>query len=420
MSQKITVIGLGFVGLTTALGLAEKGHAVIGYDANLERGSQIAAGHVPLHEPGLETALAKHLGAQFSVAVTLREAVRDTGTIFLCVGTPCSEDGAADLSILQEAIHQIVDVIADDDYRLLVIKSTVPPGSTAKTLQAFLVESAGARAPQFGLATNPEFLREGYAWGDFMYPDRIVIGVNGDRDWVRLAAIYAGFDAPVHRLTPSEAEFVKYLSNTLLATLISFSNEMSMVALRIGDIDIPRTFNILHQDKRWFGYPAGMASYVYPGCGFGGYCLPKDTQALACLASTLGMKPDILNAVIETNHRIKMTAIERIAAVSVPQHVIGILGLSFKPDSDDVRDSPAKDIIQGLLSRGYERILAHDPLAIANFAAAYSFPITYRNDLDVLIQVADVLVITTAWCDYRDLRILAGGKSIVDLRYCLA
>lgn len=420
MSQKIAVIGLGFVGLTTALGLAEKGHAVIGYDANLERGNQIAAGRVPLHEPGLETALARHLGDRFSVAATFREAMLDAGTIFLCVGTPGGEDGAADLSILKEAIHQIVNAVADDDYRLLVIKSTVPPGSTAKTLQTFLAQIVGPRASQFGLATNPEFLREGYAWDDFMHPDRIVIGVDGDRDWMRLALIYAGFEAPIHRLTPSEAEFVKYLSNTLLATLISFANEMSMLALRIGDIDIPRTFNILHQDKRWAGHPAGMVSYVYPGCGFGGYCLPKDTQALSRLASTLGMKPGILDAVIETNRRIKMAAVERITVVSAPQQVIGIVGLSFKPDSDDVRDSPAKDIIQELLSRGYARIVAHDPVGIANFAAAYPFPITYRDNLDALIQEADVLVIATAWRDYRDLRALAGGKPIVDLRYCLA
>lgn len=419
MSQ-IAIIGLGFVGLTTALGLAEKGHTVIGYDANLERGNQIAAGHVPLHEPGLETALARHLGDRFSVVATFREAMLDAETIFLCVGTPCGEDGAADLSILQEAIHQIVNTVDDDDYRLLVVKSSVPPGSTSETIRAFLLQIAGTRAQRFGLAANPEFLREGYAWDDFMHPDRIVIGVDCDRDWTRLASIYAGFDAPVHRLTPSEAEFVKYLSNTLLATLISFANEMSMLALRIDDIDIPRTFNILHQDKRWSGHPAGMVSYVYPGCGFGGYCLPKDTQALACLASALGMKPGILDAVIETNRRIKMAAVERITAVSVPQQIIGILGLSFKPDSDDVRNSPARDIIQGLLFRGYERILAHDPLGMANFAAAYPFPVDYRGELDSIIQEADVLVIATAWPDYRHLRAMASGKPIVDLRYCLA
>ena len=420
MSERIAILGLGFVGLTTALGLAEKGKAVIGFDADAKRNKDIASRIVPFHEPGLDTALAAYLGNRFQVAGTLAEAVRHVQTIFLCVGTPCGESGAADLSILLDAIRQIIDSTDDDNYRLLVVKSTVPPGSSAGTIRQFVAENIQPANKRFGIASNPEFLREGYSWDDFVNPDRIVLGVTNDRDWTILSAVYDGFDAPTRRVTLTEAEFIKYLSNTLLATMISFSNEMSMLAERVGDIDIQRTFGILHQDKRWSGNPAGMATYVYPGCGYGGYCLPKDTQALAYLARSKGLSPRLLEEVINTNNEIKISAADRIAASASPETVIGVLGLSFKPDSDDVRDSPARDIIAHLLERGYKNILAHDPIAIANYSQTFAQPIQYRNTLAEMINEAGILVIATAWNDYKGLRTLAGDKPVIDLRYCLA
>lgn len=419
MNGSIAVLGLGFVGLTTALGLAQKGQAVIGFDTDPKRRAAIAEGIIPFHEPGLDTALATHLGKRFLVADNIQKALQNAQTIFLCVGTPCGENGAANLSILTDAIRQVIEASSNENYRLLVIKSTVPPGTTSETIRDFLTGIGHPPGEKFGLASNPEFLREGYAWDDFINPDRIVLGVSSDRDWQTLASVYSDFAAPAHRVTPTEAEFIKYLSNTLLATMISFSNEMAMLAQRVGDIDIQRTFGILHQDKRWTGSPASMASYVYPGCGYGGYCLPKDTQAMAYLARSKGLEPEILESVIRTNKKIKISAVDRIIAAANTETTIGILGLSFKPDSDDVRDSPAKDLIENLLSRGYNKILAHDPISITNFSDTFSLPISYRNALDDMLAESDVLVIATAWNDYRTLNSAACEKPIIDLRYCL-
>ena len=419
MNKQIAVIGLGFVGLTTALGLANKNLSVWGYDSDRKRCQDIKRGNIPFHEPGLPEAIKKVQGSSFFIAETIVEAVKQAQVIFLCVGTPCSDDGSADLSILLEAIRQIAESIDDKNYRLLVVKSTVPPGSTSGIIQKYVDEINRLKNCDLGVASNPEFLREGYAWNDFIQPDRIVLGVKDDSDWKILSAIYAGFSEPVCRVTRNEAEFIKYLSNSLLATLISFSNEMSMLAHNLEEINIRRTFNILHQDKRWAGSPASMANYVYPGCGFGGYCLPKDTQALAFLAHSRGLEPKLLDAVIETNHKIKQYAIERIANVASKQTTLGFLGLSFKPESDDVRDSPAATVIKGLLKQGYSKIIAHDPLANNNFAKAYGLPIKYFDSLDEITQKSDILIIATAWKEYAKIQNLVPDKKIIDLRYCL-
>lgn len=411
--SRVVVIGLGFVGLTTALGFAAKGHEVVGVEASGARRDDIASGKVPFHEPGLTEALAECLGTSFTVTGDLAEAVRGAEAVFLCVGTPSGDDGAADLSHLDAAVTEVIGALPGDAARpVLVVKSTVPPGTTAGHV-AGLVAGSGVL-----LANNPEFLREGFAWEDFMHPDRIVIGCDDPSAAEKLTRLYDAFDADVCVVGLSTAEFVKYLSNTLLATLISYSNEMSMIASAIGEVDVPAAFRILHRDRRWSGQPAAMTSYAYPGAGFGGYCLPKDTAALAARARVAGVEPRVLDSVLAVNAAIKEYVADRIVEAAAGR-TICVLGLSFKPGSDDVRESPAAGVIEALLERGVDRIVAYDPMASAEFAAAYALPLEYAGSLEDAVVRADVLAVLTAWPEFRARRELFSGKTVLDFRYYL-
>jgi UDPglucose 6-dehydrogenase len=234
-----------------------------------------------------------------------------------------------------------------------------------------------------------------------------------------VAELYAPFQAPVFRVSLNTAEFVKYLSNTMLATMISFANEMAMIADQIGGIDIPDAFRILHLDRRWHGAPAKMSSYVYPGCGFGGYCLPKDTLAMVAAGTAKGARPRLLREVLVVNDQVKEYVTQKIMTAAPPESRIGILGLAFKPQSDDVRTTPAKDIIEKLLACGYSQIAAYDPLAMESFRDAYPLPITYAETLAELVDCSDILVLTTAWPEFRQAREMLTKKPLIDGRYFL-
>ncbi|WP_400191534.1 UDP-glucose dehydrogenase family protein [Hymenobacter sp. B81] len=415
----ITVLGLGFVGLTTALGFSKKGFKVYGIDVNPERLAKIGGGEVPFHEPHLDEVLREELGRNFIVDAPLAEAVRDSKAVFLCVGTPGNPDGSADLTYLLSAVEQVFEA-SDDAFRVLVVKSTVPPSTVARRVKPFVDELSRRFPRQISLASNPEFLREGHAWADFMQPDRIVLGVEDDSTRELLDQLYLPFSAPIYYVNYSSAEFIKYLSNTLLSTLVSFSNEMAMVAEHIGDIDVARAFKILHQDRRWFGMPAAMASYVYPGCGYGGYCLPKDTAALSAIAQTHGFTPHMLQGNLHVNEEIKDFLAARIAAAVPREHRIGILGLAFKGGSDDVRLSSSKFIIEKLLTLGYRNIVAYDPLANEVFAREYRLPIDYADSLEELVAQADDLVLLTGWPEFKQNRDLLTSKPLFDFRYVFA
>ena len=365
----ITVFGLGFVGLTTSLGFAEYGHKVYGVEINPSRLSEIQAGKLPFLEPGLDDALLRHLGNRFIpiAADQLKEAVEESDCVYYCVGTPYGKDGQADLTYLFSAIDQTLEARPQDRYQVMVVKSTIPPSTTSGKIIPYL-ESKGIKVGEdVGVANNPEFLREGHCWDDFMNADRIVLGVSDERSADVLRKVYATVTEPVFCVSLNTGEFIKYLSNTLLATLISYSNEMSIVADTIGGIDTAEAFRILHMDKRWGG--ATMASYVYPGCGYGGYCLPKDTNALYAVSRTAGFDAQILHHVIDTNDNMPTFIAQKIirAIGDDKQQRIGILGLSFKPGSDDVRDTPSAKIIQALLDAGYHNICGYDPVAIDEF-----------------------------------------------------
>ena len=366
----VTVFGLGFVGLTTALGFAELGHKVYGIEVNKERMDIIKSGKLPFLEPGLDDALSRHLYKNFIPTDDIHAAIRDSDCIYYCVGTPYGTDGQADLKYLFQAITETINEIYDDKFRVLVTKSTIPPSTSSEKIIPY-IESLGKHVGKdIGVANNPEFLREGHCWDDFMHPDRIVLGISDDRSKEILKGIYSKMDAPIHCVSLNTGEFIKYLSNTLLATLISYSNEMSIVADTIGGIDTAEAFHILVEDKRWNN--CMMTSYVYPGCGYGGYCLPKDTNALYAVSKSAGYDAQILKNVILTNDNMPDVILRRIVSeLRDKMSVIGILGLSFKPLSDDVRDTPAAKIIRKLLDNGYTEVYAYDPVAITEFKKYY-------------------------------------------------
>ena len=415
----IAIVGLGFVGLTTALGFSQKNFKVYGYDINKHRISLIKKCQIPFYEPHLENACKTYLGNNFIIADSLQEAVSKSEVIFYCVGTPSGEDGSADLTYLYNAIDETLKGLDKDNYKVLVIKSTIPPSTTQEKIKPFIEKLGFTVGKDIGLANNPEFLREGCAWDDFIHPDRIVIGVEDQKSSEILNHCYKAFVAPIHKVSLNTGEFIKYLSNTLLSSLISYSNEMSMVANSIGGIDIPKAFKILHEDKRWFGQPAKMTSYVYPGCGFGGYCLPKDTMAIRSISDAKGFSPKILQSVIETNSLIKNFVVDCLIKEIKPNQAIGILGLSFKPDSDDVRETPSKDIIEKLLERGYSNLYAYDPMAVEVFKKAYNINIHYLDSLEDIVQKADFLVLLTAWNQFKERQDLLKRKPLYDFRYFL-
>ena len=412
----ITVLGLGFVGLTTALGFSKKGFKVYGIDTNEAKINSLKNYQLPFYEPHLDVALREELGENFFIDVSLKESINNSQIIFLCVGTPENEDGSAYLGFLLDAIKEIFEY-SDDRRKTIVIKSTVPPSTISKKIKPVVDALNCDKVRNFGLASNPEFLREGYAWDDFINPDRIVIGVEDDHSKTMLREIYSPFQAPIHFVYFNSAEYIKYLSNTFLSTLISYSNEMAMLADHIGNIDVPTAFKILHQDKRWFGNPANISSYVYPGCGYGGYCLPKDTAALDSVAREHGYQPKMLEANLEVNKKIKEHVVNKITTDVNKNQLIGVLGLSFKSGSDDVRLSPSKFIIENLLEKGFSNVIAFDPLANSSFKKEYNLPIDYACSLEEIVKKADVLVLLTNWPEFKLQKKLITSKRFFDCRY---
>lgn len=410
----IGVVGLGFVGLTTSVGLALKGHTVIGYDKNKNKLSQIKNGIVPFYEKGFDRSLSRVLGRKFYVVDQLEQLTKESEAIFLCVGTPSTLEGA-DLSVLYDSIQQIISLL--EDYTVLVIKSTVPPGTSKNTAE--MMEKYGIRVgKEIGLVNNPEFLREGMALKDFLKPGRIVIGEYDKRSGDIVENFYKPFSVPVWKTSLTTAEFVKYLSNTFISTLVSFSNEMAIFAESLGDIDVKTAFKILHQDNRWYGTPAPMTSYVWPGCGFGGYCLPKDTYAMIKKGESIGIAMELLKAVLKINRRRKEFLVDLMEKKmgGIKGKTIAVLGLSFKSGTDDVRDTPSAEIIQKLTKKG-AKIIAYDPLAVNNFRKTYNFQINYAESLQDAIKSADGIFIATDWKDFEDIGSLFPERIVLDGRY---
>ena len=416
-SLKVAVFGLGFVGLTTAVGFAKKGFDVVGYEIDKNKSFLLNNGEIPFYEEGLPEALNSVLGKKLKITDDVMEALKEVKIIFYCIGTPMSEDGSADLGFLLSALKTTAEnLILCQEEPILVIKSTVPPSSCQDIFIPHLKSLGIMVGQKCHLVNNPEFLREGFAYDDFMNPDRVVIGTQNAKIFKELEELYKPFNSPVFFTSLNTGEFIKYLSNTTLSLNISYANEMSMIAQNIGDIDIVGAFKILHSDKRFSGDPAGITSYLYPGMGFGGYCLPKDTLALYKKSKDKGYEAKILNDILKVNEEILDFYAYKIQKEISKDQKIAILGLSFKPGSDDVRDTKSAVLISKLLNLGFKNIYVYDPIANNVFAKTYNYKLNFKDNLEDIVAECEALIIATAWSQFASL-VDRQDKIIYNLRW---
>ena len=395
--MKITIFGTGYVGLVTGTCLAEVGNEVLCVDVDEERIAGLRQGEIPIFEPGLEALLQRNLGlGQLGFTTDTEAGVAHGLFLFVAVGTPQDTDGAADL----RQVWQVATTIGShlENYRIIVNKSTVPVG-TADRVGEIIRQSLAQRqvACEFDVVSNPEFLKEGAAVDDFMKPDRIVVGADNPRTAELLRELYAPFNRNRDRLMvmdPRSAELTKYAANSLLATKISFMNEMANLAERVG-ADIEKVRQGIGSDSR-IGY-----SFIYPGAGYGGSCFPKDLSALVQTADSHNYPMRILSAVEEVNRRQKQLLFRKIEHHfdgDLAGRTFAVWGLSFKPNTDDMRDAPSRNLLEALWGAGC-RVQAHDPVAMAQARQLYG----ERDDLlladspEAALAGADALVIVTEW-----------------------
>ncbi|WP_342771217.1 MULTISPECIES: UDP-glucose/GDP-mannose dehydrogenase family protein [unclassified Methanoculleus] len=392
--MRIAVVGGGYVGLVTGACFAELGHTVDIVEIDAGKAAAINAGRAPIHERGLDALLAKHAGVRLR-AGTDYGPVALSDLAFICVGTPPAADGSADLSMVAAASRSIGEALREGKgAHTVVVKSTVPPGTT-ENLVAPTVGNHSHRADT-GFAMNPEFLREGRAVEDFLHPDRIVIGSRDGRSGDTVAAAYTGVSAPVVRCGLTAAEMIKYASNALLATKISFANEVGNVCKRLG-IDVYEVMRGVGMDHRV------SAHFLSAGAGFGGSCFPKDVAALVRLAEGLGEEPALLRSVLDVNDRQPLRMVrmleERLGNLSGKR--IAVLGLAFKDNTDDIREARAVPVIAGLLQRG-AAVAAYDPLAAASMRRV--FPgIDYAASAADALRGADACLVMTEWPEFSTL-----------------
>ncbi|MGH1503945.1 MAG: UDP-glucose dehydrogenase family protein [Acidimicrobiales bacterium] len=408
--MRVSVIGTGYVGLVSGVCLAHKGHDVQCVDIDAAKVDRINGGESPIHEDGLDDLLQGVLGSRFSATTDLEAAIASTELTLVAVGTPFGED-RIDLAQIRSAAEAIGRELAKkDDYHVVVVKSTVVPGTTETVVLPILEKVSGKTAgDDFGVGMNPEFLREGVAVPDFLEPDRIVIGGNDDKAldvMGRLYDVFPGTD--VMRTTPSTAEMIKYTANSLLATLISFSNEIGNLSAAVG-VDVTDVMKGVHLDHRFSPIlddgtrvrPASL-SYLEAGCGFGGSCFPKDVKALAAHARNAGVEAPILNGALEINEQQPGRFIEPVLWSLDRGAKVAVLGAAFKPDTDDVRESPTLRIVPALVQAGMQ-VTLHDPIALDNAKAELGDDLAYTADLDAALDGADAVVVVTSWKDYADL-----------------
>jgi UDPglucose 6-dehydrogenase len=416
---RLTVVGTGYVGLVTGACLADKGHEVACVDLDEERVRAVNEGRAPIHEAGLEELLARTVGSTLRATVDLEPEVRASDASMIAVGTPF--DGREiDLSFIGNAAGEIGAALAGRDaYHVVIVKSTVVPGTTDTFVRRVVEEASGKRAGDgFGLAMNPEFLTEGQAVDDFMHPDRLVLGGIDETTLDFLDELYAGFpEVPRIRTTPRAAEMIKYASNALLATAVSFSNELANLCTALGDVDIVDVMNGLHAGQYLTPtasapgpVTAPIAAFFEAGCGFGGSCLPKDVSALVAHGEQAGVEMPLLRAVLATNARRAAALVGQLKRhrPDLRGARIAVLGLAFKPDTDDVRESPAIPVVETLLDEG-ATVTVHDPAALAALSQLFDGRVRGAADLEEAIGDADAVVIVTRWHDYEALPGLLAG-----------
>ena len=406
--SRISIVGTGYVGLVTGACLAAGGHQVVCVDLDKDRINGLRRGIVPFHEPGLTELVADQAGRGLTFTTDLKYAVANTEVTFLAVGTPSRTDGSIDLSQVEAATRSIGEVLATVDRpHTVVVKSTVVPGTTDTMVTPVLAGAAGKPVgTDIQIVVNPEFLTEGTAVDDFRYPDRIVVGST---DAVAASTVADLFErsptVPVMVTSPGTAEMIKYTSNTLLSTMISFANQISDIGSAIGGIDVAEVMRGVHLSRYLTleGHTAPISSFLEAGCGFGGSCLPKDTAALSAEGRRHLVDVSLLDAVMAINQSRSKRLVDmtRDQLGGIAGKRIALMGIAFKPDTDDTRESPAFPVIERLLDLGAE-VTVHDPVVRReSIRADLRERVDVATDLATVLASADALVIVTRWDEYH-------------------
>jgi len=414
--MNVVMIGSGYVGLVSGACFAEFGANVICVDKDERKINALLKGEIPIYEPGLDDLVARNVKAgRLGFSLELETAVNNADLVFIAVGTPTRRgDGYADLKYVYAAAEEIAGYLKG--YTVIVDKSTVPVGTARQV--ARIISKASPDA-DFDVASNPEFLREGSAIDDFLHPDRVVLGVESERAEKRLRELYRPLnliEAPIHVTNLESAELIKYASNAFLATKISFINEISQLCEKVG-ADV-------HSIAKGMGLDGRIGrKFLHAGPGYGGSCFPKDTTALIRIAQEHGTSCRIVEAVVEVNAAQKANMVSKIRNAlggSESDKVIAVLGLTFKPETDDMRDSPSLAILPALADKG-AIIRAHDPEGVDEARGLLPDSIHYFDSIDEAIQSADAIVLMTEWNQYRGLDLnkvkeAMNGNVFVDLR----
>lgn len=410
--MKVSIIGTGYVGLVSGVCLAAKGHEVVCVDMDAEKVALINAGEPPIYEIGLKDLLKQHIGRNLFATTDLYHAVSNSDMSLIAVGTPF--DGSAiDLRYIHEVAREIGTVLRDKiAYHVVIVKSTVVPGTTEDSVLPIIEKASGKRAGlDFGLGMNPEFLREGEAINDFMEPDRIVLGGIDESTIAAMDDLYSAFpDVYKVRTNPRTAEMIKYTTNSLLATLISFSNEIGNLCAQVG-VDSVEVMEGVHLDKRLSPildngtrvYPA-LLTYLKAGCGFGGSCFPKDVKALIAHGENKGCSMALLKSVIFVNEAQsnQMLALLYKHYPDVEGLQVTVLGMAFKPGTDDIRESPSLPVTQRLLEAG-AIVTCYDPIARDETEKYFGNRIIFTNELEYSISNATVVLLMTCWPEFHRL-----------------
>jgi UDPglucose 6-dehydrogenase len=397
--MKIAVIGTGYVGLVTGTCFAESGNEVVCVDTDRSKIERLKQGHIPIYEPGLEEMVKRNAHEdRLRFTASIEEAVAGSLMVFIAVGTPPGEDGSADLQYVLQVARDIGRLITA--FTVVVNKSTVPVGTGDKVRAVIAAELArrGVDVP-FDIVSNPEFLKEGNAIDDFMKPDRVIVGCEEPRTAALMKELYAPFvrtEHPIIIMDVHSSEMTKYAANAMLATKISFMNDVANLCELVGaDVDMVRKG--IGSDSR-IGY-----SFIFPGVGYGGSCFPKDVQALCRTGQQFGHRLELLEAVEAVNYRQKTRLFAKLAAAfagDLQGRTIAVWGLAFKPNTDDMREAPAVVVIEGILGAG-AAVRAYDPAATHEAKKQLGERITYCSRSYEALEGADALVIVTEWNDFR-------------------
>ena len=426
--MNVVIMGAGYVGLVSGVCLAAKGHDVSCVDVDSQLVEQLKRGQPRIYEPGLVELLRDVLSSgRLAVTTNLESALDRSDIVIIAVGTP-TENGGIDLRYVIEASRSIGNYLKTHDrYLSVIVKSTVVPGTADTVVRSELTKASGRKFPSFGLGANPEFLREGEAVADFMEPDRIILGYEDDRTLELLELLYSSWAVDKVRVNTRTAELIKYANNALLATQISTINEIANLAATLGNIDVMDVVQGVHLDRRWspirgdIRTTPGILSYLMPGCGFGGSCLPKDVQALRSQGMQMGLPMHVLNAVLNVNDSQPYQVVEIIQREipNLASKTVMVLGLAFKPGTNDVRESASLKIVQALFEIGAHLIL-HDPVAMDNFKAALgatASSVTFVDEWTEHVAATDIIIVATCWPEYKKVAQLdLTGKVLFDAR----